>query len=534
MAIGIVQTRYGKVSGVELSDPEYTGITLFKAIPYAAPPVGELRWRPPQDPASWDGVRKCDKYAPMPMQLSNTGLRMEPWASDFYYMGVPEMSEDCLYLSIATGASSAGEKRPVYIWFHGGGLSSGYYYEIEFDPCELAKKGIVVVSVGQRLNVFGYLALPQLSAEQGGKSGNYGLMDEVKALEWVHDNIEAFGGDPDNITIGGQSGGTAKSGALACTPANKGYVRRVINQSSLNWLSKYITVEEAEAKGQEYLELIGLDRDISPDELRRVDAGRFYDIPKGYKGWMPIPSQMVCDGYYVPNQDQAISFAQYAGDLDYLAGSNYGETTMRAGMLLGGMPYTSAAEVYVRVREMTGDLYDKYGFEKLVEITDENADHVSRRLASLGLSTRGGIMLNRCFGKYRAGKFPCANTWTYLFSQVPPSLPEEKGTLRDENNLLAWHSSELWYTFASLRKGVPPVRPWTGSDFRAADLISSYWANFIRTGDPNGEGLPMWPRSDAGLGWMDLKSEPVPHIGIENELDRMIYEYVVRNISIPE
>jgi para-nitrobenzyl esterase len=121
-----------------------------------------------------------------------------------------------------------------------------------------------------------------------------------------------------------------------------------------------------------------------------------------------------------------------------------------------------------------------------------------------------------------------------LFSQVPPSTPEEKGTFRDENNLLAWHSSELWYTFASLREGVPPVRRWTESDFKAAELISSYWANFIKTGDPNGEGLPVWPKGDEGFGWMDLKSEPVAHSGMENDLDRMIYEYVVRNISIPE
>lgn len=535
MSIGIVQTSYGKVSGVESGNAKYSGITNFKAIPYAAPPVGDLRWKAPQDPAKWDGVRVCDKYEARPMQQQQTTIvAFEPWATDFYYPGYPEMSEDCLYMSIATGANSADEKRPVFIWFHGGGLSNGFYHEIEFDPYELAKKGVIVISVGQRLNVFGYLCLPQLSAEQDGKCGNYGLMDEIKALEWVHDNIAAFGGDPNNITIGGQSGGTSKSGALACTPANNGYVRRVINQSGLNWLIKHVTVAEGEMIGQKYLAGLGLDPNISLADLRKLDAKIFYDLKpiEGLNGPdMRMPGMMVCDGYLIPFEDQAISFGKYAGHLDYISGSNYGETSMRAGMILGGDPFNSAAEVYDRVKEMLGDLYNKHDIKALTDITDENADHASRRLASLGLSPRGGIMLNRFFGAYRAKEFPDAKSWTYLFSQVTPSLPEEKGTYRDENNLLAWHSSELWYSFASMREGVPPARKWRDSDFQMADLMSSYWANFMKSGDPNGEGLPAWPVSDANLGWMDLKAEPVGHSGIEGELDQLIYDYVERNFA---
>lgn len=194
MALDIINTKYGQVRGVVEED-----VLVFKGVPYAAPPVGELRWKAPQDPASWEGVRECDTYGPRPVQPPQGGLFFEPWGSDFYYMGFTAYSEDCLYLNIATDAESADEKRPVFMWFHGGGLSSGYSYEIEFNPTVLAKKGVVVVTVGQRLNVFGYLSLPQLSAEQGGISGNYGLMDEVKALDWVRENIAAFGGDPDNI-----------------------------------------------------------------------------------------------------------------------------------------------------------------------------------------------------------------------------------------------------------------------------------------------------------------------------------------------
>lgn len=211
--IGVVETESGMVSGVQ--GEEHSHITIFKNIPYAAPPVGELRWKAPQDPEPWEGVRACDTFGNIPMQ--NTWLMDSEdggYLDEFYWEGHPEPSEDCLYLSVATPAKAAGEKLPVMLWFHGGGLNQGFYSEIEFDPEELANKGIVVVSVGTRLGPFGYLSLPQLDAEsEYGDSGNYGLMDSIKALEWVHDNIAAFGGDPDNVTLTGQSGGTARQSA---------------------------------------------------------------------------------------------------------------------------------------------------------------------------------------------------------------------------------------------------------------------------------------------------------------------------------
>ena len=155
MSILVANTRFGAVRGIELTG-KYEGITTFRSVPYAAPPVGELRFRPPVDPYPWKGELDASQGAPKAMQeTSATGLTIEPWASDFYYLGTPPMSEDCLYLHITTGAADPSERRPVFMWFHGGGLASGYYTEIEFDPSELARKGIVVVSVAQRLNVFG-------------------------------------------------------------------------------------------------------------------------------------------------------------------------------------------------------------------------------------------------------------------------------------------------------------------------------------------------------------------------------------------
>ena len=331
------------------------------------------------------------------------------------------MSEDCLYLHITTGAAEPGEKRPVFLWFHGGGLSSGYYTEIEFDPAELARKGIVVVSVGQRLNVFGYLCLPQLSAEQGGISGNYGLMDEIKALDWVRENIANFGGDPDNITVGGQSGGTAKSTSLATSPKSQGKVKRCINQSNLAWMRDYQPLEAAQEGNKKYLENIGLDPDITPEELRKLPAFKFYDIqkPVGFGFGIPggLPGMMVADGVNIAYTSAEKNMAEYGKNVDYLSGGNVGEGSVRSGMALGpSAKFATAKEFYDLMREKLGDLYDKYDFEKLWPVTDENADFMSRVLASRafggGLGIMGGVITNRYFGAYRAKTAPGVRNWS--------------------------------------------------------------------------------------------------------------------------
>ncbi len=524
--IGIVQTKYGKVSGVPL-EGKYEGITEFKGIPYAAPPVGDLRWKPPVDPAGWEGVRACDTYGRAAIQNFS---KMEPNIQDFYYRGHPEMSEDCLYLNVATPAAASGEKHPVYIWFHGGGLFNGYSYIYIFDPSELARKGIVVVSVGHRLNLFGYMALPQLTAEQGGRSGNYGLMDEFKALEWVHENIAAFGGDPDNITVGGQSGGTSKSGALANSPKTRGRVRRVINQSNLFWLGKYHTVAEVEKISRDYLASVGVNPDAPIEELRRIDPLAFFDANGSINGFRAV---MVHDGEYVEHLEQTRNFEKYGRGLDYLAGSNYGEGALRGGGLMSTV-FENVADFYGYMKELLGELYDKYDFEKLYPVTEENLDKRSRWLASYGMTGFGGLMVNRYFGAYRAARKDAGRTFIYRFSHLTPWRPEDVGTDRDPDKLLAWHSSELWYTFSSMREGVPPSRPWQPLDFELADRISSYWANFMRSGDPNGPGLPSWPQSDASYGCMELGDTLEGRTGIDGKLEELVLEYIRGREDLPK
>lgn len=522
MGIGIVETKFGKVQGVEL-EGKYAGITMFKGIPYAAPPVGDLRWRAPTDPTPWDGIRICDIYAKMAPQIFPPAEKFIPYGLDFYYEGYPESSEDCLYLNVCTGAQNANEKRPVYMWFHGGGLSSGFSYEVEFNPEELTRKGIVVVQVAQRLNVFGYLTLSQLAEEQGSVSGNYGLMDQLKALEWIQENIEAFGGDPDNITLGGQSGGTTKNCVMVALPSTKGKIRRVICESGLKWKMFLKSPEEMEEVSRRYLKKLGIDPNISVEELRKIDASVLCD------GSGDMPAEIICDGVIVPDPSVEQMFAKNLGKVDFLCGTNFGEGFPLAD---SSDQITCPEEFYGNYRKFLGELFDQFEFTKLYPVTKETAWPTAMRLAGIGITKpdrRGmgrNVMLCRVFGRKRAEVMPGSKIYAYLFSHVLPGRPEDEGTPRATEKLLAYHSSELWYTFASLREKVPPVRPWREVDYQVADMVSSYWANFIATGDVNGEGLPYWPAASDNYGWLDILPEPVAHEGLESGEDRLLRAYV--------
>ncbi len=529
--IGTVQTKSGKVTGIQDSG-RYDGVTEFRGIPYAAPPMGDLRWRAPQDPVSWSGVRECTSYAPVCIQPTNGDLDAEPWATDFYYMGPRPMSEDCLYLNVATGAAAAGEKRAVYIWLHGGGPDHGYSYEVEFDPRELAKKGIVVVSVAQRLSAFGYLALPQL-ADENGRIGNYILQDDMKALQWVVDNIEAFGGDPDNITVGGQSAGTNKAIELAFCPLGRKYIKRVINESGLAWDRKYYTADQAIEASRKYLTAIGIDPDTPADQLRMIEPSIFLRDTHG----VSIPRMMICDGDLIPDLSLVDTTEKYGVNVDYLSGCNLGEAPIKPGADRSEVGFTKASEYYDYMKELLGPLYDKYDFENLVKVTDDNVDRESRRLAGLGLMPPvgfriGGLTLSRYFGQHHAEMAPGKHAFTYLFSRVAPCRPEDYDTPRDPRALMSWHSNELWYVFGSLSSEVPPARPWEAKDFELADIMSSYWANFIKTGDPNGVGLPAWPESDDSFCYAEIGDEIIPFIG-KSKVDELILEFLDSHNVLP-
>ncbi len=520
----VVDTTYGKVQGINSTDGNYKDVVEFRGIPYAAPPVGDLRWKPPVDPEKWDDILVCDTYKDIPMQVLG-GAEVEPYKSDIYYDGVPQMSEDCLYLNIMTTetAISSMENRPVFVWFHGGGLNSCYTFEPEGNGESFVENGIIVVTVEQRLGVFGYLSLPQLTEEQG-QSGNYGLMDQIKAMEWIKENISKFGGDPNNITVGGQSGGTTKAMSMQASPQMDVTVNKLILESGLKYNQSFQTLEEAEEKGAAYLEDLGIDSTISLDDLRNTDAEILIDNTSSN-----YPQSMNQDGLYVTytNLQDAINDGVF-DNVSILSGTNLGE---------GSYPQVSSAEdFYAQYKEVLGNLYDKYDFENLVKVNDNTAAITSRQLGTYGLGTNvsRSLMVNRLYGKMMSEKTDGKTVnYTYVFSQATPESIADIGTDRSLANQWAWHTSEMWYAFNSLRDGVPASRQWRDWDYELAAKMNQYWSNFIKTGDPNGDNLAFWPPADENMGYIDLGAGISTHEEELTDLEKLMMEYTANLFGFP-
>lgn len=542
--IGIVQTKYGKLRGFEVATGENKGVTVFRGVPYAKPPVGSLRWKYPQEPESWTGVRDCFQFAPICPQIVE---QSEPNGSDFNFAPLPApMSEDCLYLDITTGAVKPGEKRPVFVWFHGGLLSFGYPSEPEFDGQALARKGVIVVSVGSRLNLFGYMCIPQLTAEQNGHSGNYGLMDQVMAIEWIRENIEAFGGDPNNITVDGQSGGAAKALAVALCPQMKGKIRNVIQQSGGKLTRAILKRSDAEKAWLQYLESIGLDPNMSLDELRALPTERITDnySSKYQKCFFSgMYSNMVYDEIvapYIINKD-----AVKAGALDgvnLMMGVCEGEAPIPHGKGLlaakrqdsynGDGTDISPEDLHADLKEFLGADYQKYNLDKLIDIKPgDDIWKMYKYIANLGL-----VPLRQATRCYTADRLtamgmnkraPNENIWCYMFGRIPPAQKSDIGTDRDPHRNLCYHAAELYYIFDSLRPGVPPTRNWDAYDYWLADLFSDYLVNFCKTGNPNGEDLPEWPSAASNGDYMYIGDTVIGKSGY-SELELAALDYVAK------
>ncbi len=477
----VVETAYGKVQGINSVDENYEDVVEFRGIPYAAPPVDDLRWKPPVDPEKWDDVLVCDTYKDIPMQVLG-GAEVEPYKTDIYYDGVPKMSEDCLYLNVMTteDSLSSTEKKP-------------------------------------------YLSLPQLSEEQG-QSGNYGLMDQIKAMEWIKENIANFGGDPENITVGGQSGGTTKAMAMTASPKMDVEVDKLILESGLKYNMEFQTQESAEEKGTAYLGDLGLDEATTLEDLRNMDAEKLIDSTSSN-----YPGSMNLDGLYVTYESIQDSINDGVFDeISVLSGTNMGE---------GSYPKVSTADdFYAQYKEALGDLYDKYDFENLVKVDDNTAAMVSRQLGTYGLGTNvsRSLMVNRLYGKTMSertdGK---AVNYTYLFSHATPESMSDLGTDRGWANQWAWHTGEMWYAFNSLREGVPAVRQWTDWDYELAEKMNQYWSNFIKTGDPNGDGLAYWPEADENMGYIQLGDGISTHDEELTDLEKLMMDYTTNYFNFP-
>ena len=478
-----IETSGGLVSGVAVSDG---AVRTYKGIPFAKPPVGELRWRPPQPADRWTGTLVAEKFGPSCMQPDPT-----PGHSLFtriFYTPIKPTSEDCLYLNVWT-AGSAGQKRPVMVWIPGGGFRGGSSSVEIYDGTELAKKGVVLVSINYRLWKFGFLALPELSAEsEHHASGNYGLLDQIAALQWVKDNIAAFGGDPDNVTIFGQSAGSVAANYLMISPLAKGLFHRVIGESggafapavsgsptlrSL-WISWLQSLPDAEAVGSKLMAALKVS-DVA--ELRQKSAEEILAVPSATRFESAIP---ILDGYVLPATADEIFAAGRQNDVPLLLGSTADEGS--------NFPVIRTVAGFREDASKTfGPLADAF-LGVYAANDDSQAAHMS------AAATRDRLLAWPTLQWARAqAQTGHSKVFYYYFAHHPPAPPEERFVENLGKDLGAYHGAELAYVFGNF---VPPEWPWTETDRELARTISQYWVNFAANGDPNASGLPQWPAFD--------------------------------------
>jgi para-nitrobenzyl esterase len=462
-----VRTRDGAVRG--LSEPD---VRVFRGIPYAAPPVGDLRWREPQPVAPWKGVRETTRFGPRCVQ--------GPIFDDMVFRDQP--GEDCLYLNVWTPARSAGEKLPVMVWIHGGGFQAGSASEPRQDGARLARKGVVVVSLNYRLGVFGFLAHPELTMESAhGASGNYGLLDQVAALRWVRDNAAAFGGDPARVTIFGESAGSFAVSALMASPLARGLFHRAIGESGA-YLGRSTglalsSLAAEEAKGSTWAASIGAG---SVSALRTMPADEVLQPALKVR---PEFNPTI-DGHALPRDPNVLYAAGEQAHVPLLAGWNADES--RAEVVLAKTKPTAASFV-ARIRREYGPAADS-----LLVVFPAASDAEALESAA---ALEGDLFIGLCTWKWTVvhGRTGGSPVYRYSFDRKIPVAPGTKvgGVPATAADVGARHAGEIEYVFGAL--DTVEGAPWEPADRRLSDLMMTYWSNFARTGDPNGAGLPKWP-----------------------------------------
>ena len=464
---GIIDTKYGRVEGYREEN-----IRIFKGIPFASPPVGDLRWKAPQPPVTWKGIKKCLAFSASPIQPKPVPFLC--WSKEFIAPPTP-LSEDCLYLNVWTGASSASEKRPVFVWIYGGGFISGSAGCAIYDGLEYAKKGIVYVSINYRVGALGFMAHPELSKEGNGSSGNYGLMDQVAALQWVKENIAAFGGDPSNVTIGGQSAGSISVYALIASPSARGLFQRAIAESGGIFGSFNMgTLEEGEKTG------IALQQRLHVDNLkamRNLPADSILSANPGMNETGRFQSDLhfgpVRDGAFLPTDLYKAFSEGKMNPVDFLGGWVTDEMTMF------GIEKTSKEKFIQTVHEEFGDKAEKL----IALLPHADSAEASESLVELHLITFGVT------SPYMMSRYNARPNYIYEFSHVPVDKPGFP-------NYGAFHTADVPFALDNLHTW---DRPWRPSDYATEKSMSAYWIQFIRTGNPNATGLPRWDPYKTGM-----------------------------------
>ena len=472
-----VRTTGGQLQGV-VAD----GVASFKGIPFADPPVGDLRWKAPQPAKAWTGVRKSDTYASGCMQDASMSRMMGT------SVGV---SEDCLYLNVWTAAKAADEKRPVMVWIHGGAFVGGMTGTPMFDGTKFAQKGVVLVSVAYRLGVFGFMAHPELSRESGRGSGAYGIQDMIAGLQWVKDNIARFGGDPSRVTIFGESAGGIAVGMLAAAPPAKGLFQRAISESGGSFAPPRIAdgagqnvpaLKLAESDGESFLEKLGVS-DIKA--ARALPAEQIQEAAGGARFWP------VADGYVIPGDPYELYEKGQFNDTPILAGTNSNE----GGLFMRGPVTAESFEKQIRsgYGERADVILKAYPHSTDAEAARASAD-VFREFAFAWPTWAWARMQSRK-GKGRA--------FVYYFDHRTPASPDG-----------ANHGAEVSYVFGNFSGPGGAPQP---EDLALSNLIQSYWINFAETGDPNRPGLPSWPHfteQDQEVLFFDTATgaKPIPNL----------------------
>jgi para-nitrobenzyl esterase len=461
MAADQVRIDAGTVEGTASADAK---IRIFKGIPYAAPPVGALRWKPPQPVASWTGVRKAVEFAPR--------CEQGHIYDDMVFRDAGG-SEDCLYVNVWTPATSVDARLPVMVWFHGGGFIAGASSEPRQDGEELARKGVVVVSMNYRLGVFGFLAHPELTRESDhNTSGNYGLRDQVAALEWVHRNIPAFGGDAGSVTIFGESAGSMSVSALMASPLAQGLFQRAIGESGAFFGSRLEATPRAlaELTGAEFAKSAGAG---SLEKLRAKPADEI--LQASLKPHFRFGPDI--DGYFLPARVSSIYDSGKQSAVRLLAGWNANEGSYEE---IFEKDKPTAKNFVKWVHKVYGEKADAllavYPAGNDDEAKQSAGDLAGDRFIAFG--TWKWIEMHNTTGQ--------SYVYRYEFDQAPPAAAggESRG---------AYHSADIEYVFETLASKKLPWRP---EDTKLSDLMATYWSNFAKTGDPNGEGLPKWPVYD--------------------------------------
>ena len=465
----------GKVSGVRAGK-----VAVYRGIPFAAPPIGSLRWAPPQPPVPWVGVRSCDRFAASPVQNKPAPFSM--WTEEFIAPPEP-LSEDCLYLNIWTAAASAGEKRPALVWIYGGGFVSGSGACAVYDGEAMAARGIVHVTINYRVGVFGFMAHPELSKEAG-TSGNYAIQDQIAALQWIGKNIAAFGGDPDNITIAGQSAGSFSVNALLSSPLAKGLFHRAIAQSGgLMKSTRLRSLTEAEKTGTQVASLSG---NKSIGELRNLSSDEIQSL----SGKLPYGSfAPVLDGTVLPTDIIA----------HYRSGKNNSVPVM-TGWVTGDAALTQRGQVTAAgFRESATQRFGDRA-PLFLQLFPASSDEEARRSQSLQSLIDFAVVQSHLMSTLNQ-----APAYVYQFSFVPTDKPGFP-------NYGAFHTSEVPFALHTLARW---NRPWQSRDLTMESMMSSYWINFIRTGNPNGPGLPIWsPYGAKDAVVLELGEEVKPRPGL--------------------